>query len=78
MVSGGTAVRIGATPFVPNETWDNGRATAFRFPGQTDFELVRIAAKLETHYRDMQDVEFTVQEGKLFMLQTRAGKRSMT
>ena len=28
------------------------------------------------HYRDMQDVEFTVQEGKLFMLQTRAGKRT--
>src|SRR5260370_649568 len=35
-----------------------------------------IAAKLEAHYRDMQDVEFTVQEGKLFMLQTRAGKRT--
>jgi pyruvate,orthophosphate dikinase len=31
---------------------------------------------LEAHYRDMQDVEFTVQEGKLFMLQTRSGKRT--
>ncbi|MDB5705230.1 MAG: pyruvate, phosphate dikinase, partial [Sphingomonas bacterium] len=31
---------------------------------------------LETHYRDMQDIEFTVQEGKLWMLQTRAGKRT--
>jgi pyruvate,orthophosphate dikinase len=39
-------------------------------------ELGAIAAKLEKHYRDMQDVEFTVQEGKLFMLQTRAGKRT--
>ncbi len=39
-------------------------------------ELSRIAAKLEAHYRDMQDVEFTVQEGKLFMLQTRSGKRT--
>ena len=39
-------------------------------------ELATIAAKLEKHYRDMQDVEFTVQEGKLFMLQTRAGKRT--
>jgi len=39
-------------------------------------ELSAIAAKLESHYRDMQDVEFTVQEGKLFMLQTRSGKRS--
>ena len=39
-------------------------------------ELARIAATLEAHYRDMQDVEFTVQEGKLFMLQTRGGKRT--
>jgi pyruvate,orthophosphate dikinase len=39
-------------------------------------ELKRIAEKLEAHYRDMQDVEFTVQEGKLFMLQTRSGKRT--
>src|SRR5579863_5771892 len=39
-------------------------------------ELSAIAAKLEQHYRDMQDVEFTVQEGKLFMLQTRSGKRT--
>jgi pyruvate, orthophosphate dikinase len=39
-------------------------------------QLARIAAMLEAHYRDMQDVEFTVQEGKLFMLQTRTGKRT--
>ncbi len=39
-------------------------------------ELNAIGARLEKHYRDMQDVEFTVQEGKLFMLQTRAGKRT--
>jgi len=39
-------------------------------------ELVAIMHKLETHYRDMQDVEFTVQEGVLFMLQTRTGKRT--
>jgi pyruvate,orthophosphate dikinase len=39
-------------------------------------ELSRIASSLEAHYRDMQDVEFTVQEGKLFMLQTRSGKRT--
>ena len=32
--------------------------------------------KLEAHYRDMQDIEFTVQKGKLWMLQTRAGKRT--
>ncbi|HWD27198.1 MAG TPA: pyruvate, phosphate dikinase [Rhizomicrobium sp.] len=39
-------------------------------------ELKGICDRLETHYRDMQDLEFTVQEGKLFMLQTRAGKRT--
>ncbi|MFX5937850.1 PEP/pyruvate-binding domain-containing protein, partial [Acinetobacter baumannii] len=32
--------------------------------------------KLEKHYRDMQDIEFTVQQGKLYMLQTRSGKRT--
>ena len=39
-------------------------------------ELARITSTLEAHYRDMQDVEFTVQEGRLFMLQTRSGKRT--
>src|SRR6516225_544183 len=39
-------------------------------------ELVRIAGALERHYRDMQDLEFTVERGKLWMLQTRSGKRT--
>ena len=39
-------------------------------------ELVRIYLKLEGHYRDMQDIEFTVQDKKLWMLQTRSGKRT--
>jgi pyruvate,orthophosphate dikinase len=39
-------------------------------------ELKSACSKLEAHFRDLQDIEFTVQEGKLFMLQTRAGKRS--
>ena len=39
-------------------------------------ELLAIADRLERHYKDMQDLEFTVQEGKLYLLQTRAGKRS--
>ena len=38
--------------------------------------LSRVRRRLEAHYRDMQDVEFTVERGKLFMLQTRTGKRS--
>jgi pyruvate,orthophosphate dikinase len=39
-------------------------------------ELSRIYGVLERHYRDMQDLEFTVEEGKLWMLQTRSGKRT--
>jgi pyruvate, orthophosphate dikinase len=39
-------------------------------------ELKRIHAALEKHYRDMQDLEFTVEQGRLWMLQTRSGKRT--
>jgi pyruvate, orthophosphate dikinase len=39
-------------------------------------ELTAIFAKLEGRYRDMQDIEFTIQDGKLWMLQTRSGKRT--
>ena len=39
-------------------------------------ELLSIAKRLELHYRDMQDVEFTIERGKLWMLQTRSAKRS--
>ena len=39
-------------------------------------QFMNLAMKLENHYRDMQDMEFTIQEGKLFFLQTRNGKRT--
>jgi len=39
-------------------------------------QLEKVRVKLEKHYRDMQDLEFTVEDGKLYMLQTRTGKRS--
>jgi len=39
-------------------------------------ELIRVAKLLEDHFRDMQDLEFTIQKGQLFMLQTRGGKRT--
>jgi len=54
-------------------------------PGETSMErampaayaeLVQVRATLEKHYRDMQDIEFTVQQNKLYMLQTRNGKRT--
>ena len=39
-------------------------------------QFVEVANKLEEHYKDMQDIEFTVERGKLYMLQTRTGKRT--
>ena len=39
-------------------------------------QFMDITAKLEKHYKDMQDVEFTIERGKLWMLQTRNGKRT--
>ena len=39
-------------------------------------QFVQVVGKLETHYRDMQDIEFTVEQGRLWMLQTRNGKRT--
>ncbi|MDP4119804.1 MAG: pyruvate, phosphate dikinase, partial [Bacillota bacterium] len=39
-------------------------------------QFVEIANRLETHYKDMQDMEFTIENGKLYMLQTRNGKRT--
>jgi pyruvate, orthophosphate dikinase len=48
---------------------------ATRLPGAYE-ELLRTQERLEQHYRDMQDIEFTVERGKLFLLQTRSGKRT--
>jgi pyruvate,orthophosphate dikinase len=46
-----------------------------RLPDAYD-ELYRVQEMLERHYRDMQDIEFTIQEGRFFILQTRSGKRT--
>ncbi len=47
-----------------------------RLMPETYVELTRIFDRLEHHFRDMQDLEFTIQEGRLWMLQTRTGKRT--
>ena len=67
----------------PQSLTENARAEAGeKLPSlealmpQTYRELAQVFARLERHYRDMQDVEFTIQEAKLWMLQTRAGKRT--
>jgi pyruvate,orthophosphate dikinase len=44
-------------------------------PGAYD-ELAEMLDRLEAHYRDLQDIEFTIEEGKLYLLQTRTGKRT--
>ena len=41
-------------------------------------ELLATQERLERHFRDMQDIEFTVERGRLFLLQTRTGKRTAT
>ena len=43
---------------------------------ETFKELVDVYQKLETHYKDMQDIEFTIENNKLYLLQTRTGKRT--
>jgi len=48
---------------------------AYKFP-EAYAHFVKVCAILEDHYRDMQDMEFTIQAGKLYMLQTRNGKRT--
>ena len=48
---------------------------AEKFPAAYE-QFVKVCATLEDHYRDMQDMEFTVEHGKLYMLQTRNGKRT--
>ncbi len=48
---------------------------AEQFPAAYD-EFVKVCGTLENHYRDMQDMEFTVENGKLYMLQCRSGKRT--
>ena len=50
-------------------------ALRHRFP-DIHAELTQVCQRLEQHYRDMQDIEFTVQNGTLYLLQTRSGKRA--
>jgi pyruvate,orthophosphate dikinase len=63
-----------------NNISEDDRASRFatleeRFPAVYK-DLLKIAQSLEKHFRDMQDMEFTIERGRLFMLQTRTGKRT--
>ena len=63
------------TEYARNESGSDKASMETAMPGAFK-ELTRIYTLLEKHYRDMQDMEFTVEEGKLWMLQTRGGKRT--
>jgi len=65
----GEDVVAGVRTPVPIAKLENDLPDAYR-------ELREITARLEKHYRDVQDFEFTIQEGRLFLLQTRTGKRT--
>ncbi len=68
------------TPGPINNASKNESNKSFKTLEETDSKsyknLVEIYKKLELHYKDMQDIEFTIEKGKLFILQTRSGKRT--
>jgi pyruvate,orthophosphate dikinase len=68
------------TPAPINETSKNASnqnlKTLEEVMPETFKELVEVYQKLEAHYKDMQDIEFTIEKGKLYLLQTRNGKRT--
>lgn len=61
-------------PIIANDSGD-GSSMQECMPKQYD-ELISLCNKLEEHFKDMQDIEFTIEEGKLYILQTRSGKRA--
>jgi pyruvate,orthophosphate dikinase len=69
----GEDVVAGTRTPMPLRTADNSLEKLMPEPFE---QLVQIAAKLEKHFRDLQDLEFTIQEGKLYMLQCRSAKRT--
>ena len=64
-------------PFTIKSSSKDDESMENKFPKMFE-ELCQTIKKLETYYKDMQDVEFTIENGKLFILQTRNGKRSAT
>jgi pyruvate,orthophosphate dikinase len=68
------------TPFAINEACKNEQnrklPTLEQLMPESFRELREITSRLERHYRDVQDFEFTIQDGRLFLLQTRTGKRT--
>ncbi len=65
------------TPFPISKEQSNGESTSLEeMMPEAYGQLCEVYKKLEAHYRDMQDIEFTIESGRLFLLQTRTGKRT--
>jgi pyruvate,orthophosphate dikinase len=62
-------------PISKDKSHDQGHSLEEMMP-DVYAQLVEVYRKLEDHYRDMQDIEFTIESGRLYMLQTRTGKRT--
>ncbi|HVS00884.1 MAG TPA: pyruvate, phosphate dikinase, partial [Thermoanaerobaculia bacterium] len=62
-------------PIAPENSEDGRDGLAADFP-EAHRQLQEVCSRLERHYRDMQDMEFTIQHDRLYMLQTRSGKRT--
>ncbi len=60
---------------INREAGKEGASLEERMP-EVHGQLIAIKAQLESHYKDVQDIEFTIQNGKLYLLQTRSGKRT--
>ncbi|HXV76524.1 MAG TPA: pyruvate, phosphate dikinase, partial [Candidatus Polarisedimenticolaceae bacterium] len=63
-------------PISQSQRVDESQVSLERRLPEAYAQLQKIRAKLEKHYKDMQDVEFTIERGRLYMLQTRTGKRT--
>ncbi|CAK8163394.1 Pyruvate, phosphate dikinase [Candidatus Xenohaliotis californiensis] len=74
----GEDVVAGTRDTIPITSSSNDRKNTLEYVMPNVFsQLKQITNKLEAYYKDMQDIEFTIQDGKLYILQTRSGKRSI-
>ena len=71
-------VRTPGTLNADDKQWREGIDSLEEHDPGAHAALLEVLTKLEAHFHDLQDVEFTIQEGKLFLLQTRSGKRTAT
>ena len=74
--SGSTVLEVGVGAGTDHVQWARAGAGLAQAEPRAWKELLRIQSLLERHFRDMQDLEFTIEDGRLWMLQCRTGKRT--